>query len=201
LDENETKISWELNNKCFNGWAKGIKYSLPVWPDPNALLKEPILTSPSLRSVITSWSIGIGCLYTWKVCCPLWLLSRVTTNTLSNRNTCSFCKKKKIDIYRYFLHIILKKNVFFYADGVNRSTFKLTQILSMCISWVSPHYILLNEIPIWNILITACIILIRFDLLCLTPLSAIFQLYHGDQFVVEEAGVPRENYQPWASNW
>jgi hypothetical protein len=22
----------------------------------------------------------------------------------------------------------------------------------------------------------------RFDLLCLTPLSAIFQLYHGDQF-------------------
>ena len=24
--------------------------------------------------------------------------------------------------------------------------------------------------------------LIRFDLLCLTPLSAIFQLYHGDQF-------------------
>jgi hypothetical protein len=25
-------------------------------------------------------------------------------------------------------------------------------------------------------------ILIWFDLLCLTPLSAIFQLYHGDQF-------------------
>jgi len=24
-------------------------------------------------------------------------------------------------------------------------------------------------------------IVIRFDLLCLTPLSAIFQLYHGDQ--------------------
>jgi len=24
--------------------------------------------------------------------------------------------------------------------------------------------------------------LILFDLLCLTPLSAIFQLYHGDQF-------------------
>jgi hypothetical protein len=24
--------------------------------------------------------------------------------------------------------------------------------------------------------------LIWFDLLCLTPLSAIFQLYHGDQF-------------------
>jgi hypothetical protein len=29
----------------------------------------------------------------------------------------------------------------------------------------------------------------------LTPLSAIFQLYHGDQFiVVEEAGVPGENH-------
>jgi hypothetical protein len=29
-----------------------------------------------------------------------------------------------------------------------------------------------------------------------------FQLYHGDQFlVVEEAGEPGENLQPWASNW
>jgi len=36
----------------------------------------------------------------------------------------------------------------------------------------------------------------------LSPLSAIFQLYHGDQFlVVEEAGVPGENHRPWASNW
>jgi hypothetical protein len=25
-------------------------------------------------------------------------------------------------------------------------------------------------------------VMILFDLLCLTPLSAIFQLYHGDQF-------------------
>jgi hypothetical protein len=34
----------------------------------------------------------------------------------------------------------------------------------------------------------------------LTPLSAIFQLYHGDQFlVVEEAGIPGENHRPWAS--
>jgi hypothetical protein len=33
----------------------------------------------------------------------------------------------------------------------------------------------------------------------LTPLSAIFQLYHGDQFlVVKEAG---ENHRPWTSNW
>jgi len=41
-----------------------------------------------------------------------------------------------------------------------------------------------------------------FDLLCLRPLSAIFQLYHGDQFlVVEEAGVPGENHRSWASNW
>jgi hypothetical protein len=37
---------------------------------------------------------------------------------------------------------------------------------------------------------------------CLTPLSAIFQLYHGDQFlVVEEAEVPGENHRPWESNW
>jgi len=31
--------------------------------------------------------------------------------------------------------------------------------------------------------------------------AAIFQLYRDDQFVVEEAGVPWENHQPWASNW
>jgi hypothetical protein len=31
---------------------------------------------------------------------------------------------------------------------------------------------------------------------------AIAQLYHGDQLIiVEEAGVPGENHQPWASNW
>jgi hypothetical protein len=36
----------------------------------------------------------------------------------------------------------------------------------------------------------------------LTPLSAVFRLYHGDQFLeVEEAGVPGENNRPWASNW
>jgi hypothetical protein len=39
-------------------------------------------------------------------------------------------------------------------------------------------------------------------LLCLMPLSAIFQLYHADQIlVVEEARVPGENHRPWASNW
>jgi hypothetical protein len=37
---------------------------------------------------------------------------------------------------------------------------------------------------------------------CLTPLSAIFQLYHGEQLKCsQEAGVPGENHQPWASNW
>jgi len=36
----------------------------------------------------------------------------------------------------------------------------------------------------------------------LTPLTVIFQLYHGDHFlVVKEAGVPGENHRPWASNW
>jgi hypothetical protein len=36
----------------------------------------------------------------------------------------------------------------------------------------------------------------------LMPQSAIFQLYHYDQFlVVEEAGVPGENHRPWESNW
>jgi hypothetical protein len=36
----------------------------------------------------------------------------------------------------------------------------------------------------------------------LTPLSAIFQLYPDDHFlVVEEAGVSGENHRPWASNW
>jgi len=41
-------------------------------------------------------------------------------------------------------------------------------------------------------------------LLCLTPLSAIFQLHCISWWlvlVVEEAGVPRENHRPWASNW
>jgi len=33
-------------------------------------------------------------------------------------------------------------------------------------------------------------------------LSAVFQLYHDDPFlVVEEAGVLGENHRPWASNW
>lgn len=31
--------------------------------------------------------------------------------------------------------------------------------------------------------------------------NTIFQLYRDDKFVVEEAGVPWENHQPWASNW
>jgi hypothetical protein len=35
------------------------------------------------------------------------------------------------------------------------------------------------------------------DLLCLTPLSEIFQLYHGNQFL----GLPEENHRPWASSW
>jgi hypothetical protein len=33
------------------------------------------------------------------------------------------------------------------------------------------------------------------------PISEIFQLYHGDQLVLEEAGVARKNHRPWASNW
>jgi hypothetical protein len=33
----------------------------------------------------------------------------------------------------------------------------------------------------------------------ITPLSAIFQLYHGEQvLVMEEAG---ENHRPWENNW
>jgi hypothetical protein len=38
---------------------------------------------------------------------------------------------------------------------------------------------------------------------CLTPLSTIFNSYHGDQFVllVEETGVPRENHWPAVSHW
>ena len=40
------------------------------------------------------------------------------------------------------------------------------------------------------------------DFLCFTPLSAIFQLYHGDQIlVVEEAGVSGENHRPMRINW
>ena len=39
---------------------------------------------------------------------------------------------------------------------------------------------------------------IRFDLLCLTPLSAISW---RPFLVLEEAEVPGENHRPWASNW
>jgi hypothetical protein len=36
----------------------------------------------------------------------------------------------------------------------------------------------------------------------LTPLSTIFQLYHGGQFLlVGETGVPRENHWPATSQW
>jgi uncharacterized membrane protein YjdF len=36
----------------------------------------------------------------------------------------------------------------------------------------------------------------------LAPLSAVFELLQWRQaLVVGEAGVPRENHRPWASNW
>jgi hypothetical protein len=36
--------------------------------------------------------------------------------------------------------------------------------------------------------------LVRVMVICLTPLSTIFQLYHGRQFLLEETGVPRGNW-------
>jgi hypothetical protein len=65
---------------------------------------------------------------------------------------------------------------------------------SVLVSWV-----LTQSVQTKDLVFVAS--LIRFDLIfgVLTPLSAVFQLYHGDQFlVVEEAG---ENHRPWASNW
>jgi hypothetical protein len=38
----------------------------------------------------------------------------------------------------------------------------------------------------------------HYDFWCLTPFSAILWRL---VLVVEEAGTPRENHRPWASNW
>ena len=39
------------------------------------------------------------------------------------------------------------------------------------------------------------------DCWCLVPLSAIFELYHGDQFSSGRSRRHGENNRPWASNW
>lgn len=65
----------------------------PVWPDPKALLNDPTLTSPSLRSSTTNSSTGIGCRYTWYPWWPFWVTNRVATSTLLNRNIWSFCNR------------------------------------------------------------------------------------------------------------
>jgi hypothetical protein len=54
----------------------------------------------------------------------------------------------------------------------------------------------------WNIVESGVKYWLIDSCLCLTPITAIFQLYYGDQFlVVEEARVPGDNHRPWASNW
>ena len=52
-----------------------------------------------------------------------------------------------------------------------------------------------------NIILIGFVLYIEIEFWCLMPPLAIFQSYHGDQFlVVEEAAVPGENHRTQESN-
>ena len=69
----------------------------------------------------------------------------------------------------------------FYLTAVKAMVCNATFNNSSVISWQSFLLVEETEGVVCNRTIN-CIYRKEFDLLCLTPLSPIFQLYHGDQF-------------------
>jgi hypothetical protein len=108
----------------------------------------------------------------------------------------------------------IRKTIVHICDISNYKTVYYSPISD--ISWRDVHFILDQQaycisiassqtnpgigIPIYRNCVVAdqCTTTIYFDLLCLTPLSAISW---RPVLVVEEAGVFVVNHRPWASNW
>ena len=85
--------------------------------------------------------------------------------------------------------------IIFYNGRDNNSVISLHNKLLIIMKIVYQYLIIVEGVQL-------TVIYIDLFFGVLTPLSALFQLYHGDQLlVVEEAGVPGENHRRWESNW
>ena len=85
--------------------------------------------------------------------------------------------------------------IIFYNGRDNNSVISLHNKLLIIMKIVYQYLIIVEGVQL-------TVIYIDLFVGVLTPLSALFQLYHGDHLlVVEEAGVPGENHRRWVSNW